>query len=237
MRYSIFGTFHKGKPGALAVNFSPSAADNCSVTCTLRKLGLCYSEAVEAYRPSVLRNLQAKAKDLTGYLKKLTHFDNLTKMMMAPWVRFSSFGSVPPASRLTQPQRSMLTRIAQALDPHRTHLPVETVAKWRTYRRLGFFPRLSLGVNPSARRIRHYLTHNIPVALTVSPGNPEALEPGWTLASKIQARQVARKLRKRFPGKTIKACPAVLGSAKCGDCCLCEGTEKGADLIIYPLHP
>lgn len=231
MTYSILGSFSKAVPDAVAINFAPSSGVNCSDTCKVKQAG-CYARNTEARKPSIHVSLERKARDQGGYLRKLTKPHTLVKLHHAPWIRFSVFGSVPPATRLTETDRKHLTMLAGFCDPEKTHLPVETLAKVRTYQELGFAPRLSLGPNPATRRIRNMVKLGIPISLIVDPMHQK---PGWTEQAKILAKQTARKLRKIYQGK-ILVCPAIIGSAKCGECKACNGLPGSPNIIIYPKH-
>lgn len=232
MTYSILGSFSKAVPDAVAINFAPSSGVNCSDTCKVKHQG-CYARNTETRKPSIHVSLERKAQDQTGYLHNLTKPHTLIKLHHAPWIRFSVFGSVPPAARLTETDRKHLIMLAGFCDPETTHLPVETLAKVRTYQKLGFFPRLSLGPNPSTRRIRNMLKLGIPISLIVDPMHQA---PGWTDHAKTLAKLTARKLRKIYQ-KKILVCPAIIGSAKCGQCKACNGLPSSPNIIIYPKHP
>jgi hypothetical protein len=229
---TLIGTYGKGIPGSLTVNFAPSGGKNCSDTCQLKKSGLCYATRAEARKPSIKVNLERKAADLSGYLKALLQSRN--QITEATWIRISAFGSVPPTGRLSRLQRDLMGSFLRMLaqrDPTTVHFPVETPEKQEAYRVGEYFPRLSLGLNPSPRRISGWLQKGRPVAMAYDPGTRE---PGYTRAAISGSKTLARDLRRKFPDHNIKVCPSIAGNAKCGACKLCA--LDGADLVIYPLH-
>jgi hypothetical protein len=177
-------------------------------------------------------NLERKAADLSGYLRAL--LQSRDQVLEAPWIRISAFGSVPPAGRLSRLQRDLMgnfLRMLEQRDPTTVHFPVETSEKQKAYRVGKYFPRLSLGLNPSLRRISGWLRKGRPISMTYGP---ETLEPGYTRAAISGSKTLARELRRKSPDHNIKVCPAIAGNAKCGACKLCS--LSGADLVIYPLH-
>jgi hypothetical protein len=181
-------------------------------------------------KPSVKLSNERKAKVLSHTLAEMLVRLDIT----APWIRLSAFGSVPSATQLTEKQAELFRRLGAKLAPvsERVHFPVETASKYKLYTKLGFFPRLSLGTNPSTKRLRRAMHANEQVSLVADSGDRK---PGWTKRQIDYARTLRRKLQKRFPAKAIKVCPAVAGSAKCGACTLCS--HNGADIVIYPRHP
>jgi hypothetical protein len=198
----------------------------------LKKSGLCYAVRAEKRKPPIKVNLERKVADLSGYLRAL--LQSRDQVLGAPWIRISAFGSVPPVSRLSRLQRDLVgsfLRVLEQRDPATLHFPVETSEKQEAYRVGKYFPRLSLGLNPSIRRISGWLQKGRPIAMTYGP---ETLEPGYTRAAIPGSKTLARELRRKFPDHNIKVCPAIAGNAKCGACKLCA--LDGADLVIYPLH-
>jgi hypothetical protein len=226
---TYIGTFSKGVTGAVTLNFAPSGGKYCSDTCPLKGNG-CYAQHVEKMKPSVKLSNERKARVLSNTLAEmLARLDTA-----APWIRLSAFGSVPSATQLTEKQTELFRQLGEKLAPvsERVHFPVETASKYKLYTRLGFFPRLSLGNNPSSKRLCRAMHADEQISLVADTGDRKL---GWTKRQIDYARALRRKLQKRFPAKTVKVCPAVAGSAKCGECTLCG--RDGADIVIYPRHP
>jgi hypothetical protein len=247
MNPTILGSFGKALPGAVALNFSPSASSWCSDFCQ-HKRASCYAKNNEARKPSLQANLTWKQDNQLDYIRAIIESPTHTaRVSAAPWVRLSAFGTVPPSEVLqaSKPLTKAFRKLAELLGPlaSRVHFPVETADKLATYRALGFRPRLSLQTQ-DPDEIVDAVRAGIPVSLSV--GDPADKAPGWTLRNKDRARNFARKLRALLPGKRVTVCPAVLGRAKCGDCTACadpgiagsKGLKgpKGAHVVIYPLH-
>lgn len=217
----ILGEFGKGVPGAIALNFAQSGGINCDPGCQFFE-SFCYAQNLEQHRSSLRANLQWKADHLDEYLSAI--LQQRPKLEEAPWIRFSAFGSVPAS--LTDEQSHAFRAIASVLDPERTHFPVETRDKVDLYRALGFHPRLSL---------QTAVPEALDVPLSVVADDPADRARGWTGRNMDRARQLRRDLQARFPRASVKVCPAVLGSAKCGQCRACSGLG-GADVTIFPGH-
>jgi hypothetical protein len=252
-----FGTFNKATPGALAINFAPSSGHNCDLSCPLHRDngGGCYATAAEKHRPNITRSLAARALAPVEYVRDVLDGLNKANLCRVPWVRFSVFGSLPLATdvEVNPILEGLLRRLALRLRPHahKVHLPVETMRKATLYRALGFFPRLSLATAYAAedgadggtdgadklKPIRDTLNAGLPVSITSDDGLGEGR--GWTKRQREHARRVTiPQLRRAFPDKKVRGCPAVLGNAKCGACRLCADPQfGGADIVVYPLHP
>lgn len=224
-----FGTFSKAVPTALAINAAPANGRYCDPACTL--WSLCYADNVQRYRPTILEALEKRSETsaaLTRYLHDLMTSAAVQRLAEAPWVRFSVFGSFPDGSALTRAQRQLLAKLAKHVDPSRTHFPLETARKYLTYSKLGFEPRLSLGLNPDLKKLRRHADKRCSATI----GNPEDKNPGWQARNLDLAKTEARKLRRL--GIPTKVCPAIAGSAKCGSCKLCSGSSKF--LTLFSLH-
>lgn len=244
-----FGTFKKAIPGSLAINFAESSGRNCDLSCPLHASngGGCYATAIERRKPSVTSSLTARALDPIGYVRDVLDGLNKANLCSVPWVRFSVFGSVPRAADVEVEANPVLSSLLRSLasrlrtHAHKVHLPVETTRKAHAYRRLGFFPRVSFATNwrtdKHERELRRTLDDGFPVSLTSDDGLGKGA--GWTKRQQEYARRVTiPELRKAFPDKKVRGCPAILGNAKCGACRLCVDPQfGGADIVVYPLHP
>ena len=231
MRSKFFGTligaFGKGRAGSVTVNFGVSGGRNCSDTCTLKGNG-CYAITTEAVKPSITVNLERKQNNLTKYLTELTSPAALNKLNRASWIRCSAFGSIPDPAEITQEQTNLFKQIGQGINNKLLHWPVETLDKARFLRSVGFNPRYSAG-----------LDKNKAICATIMGFNTSLVVEGTKLARGKNKRihsaaafDTAKDLNKR--GIRAKVCPAIAGSAKCGDCTLCA--DKQVQVIIYPKH-
>lgn len=227
---TTIGTFGKGLPGSKTINFGVSGGANCSDTCPLKKSGLCYAISTEKLKPSITVNLERKQANFTGYLEALTSDKALTELNTAPWIRASAFGSIPMPGKITDKDKTLLAKLASGITNHsKLHFPVETKAKADLLRAAGFH-----GVRVSAanntRKAKTLIDSGYPVSITIA-GEKRAVGKNKRLNSQ-KAFDYASKLRAK--GITAKVCPAIPGSAKCGNCKLCANPDIQA--IIYPLH-
>ena len=224
---TLIGSFGKGIPGSVTVNFGVSGGANCDDSCTLKGNG-CYAITTEAVKPSITVNLERKQANLTQYLTELTSHKALAKLNAAPWIRASAFGSIPAPDKITDKQYKLLETFAAGITNERLHWPVETLDKARLLRSVGFNPRYSAGLD---------------VTKAIS-----AVIQGFNTSLVVEGPKKARGKNKRkysepafiamrdltSQGINSKVCPAIAGSAKCGACTLCS--DKSIDVIIYPMH-
>jgi len=106
-------------------------------------------------------------------------------------------------------------------------MPVETLAKARTYRALGYRPRVSIQ-NKGWRAAKRALVAGFPVSMVTDPPD---FGKGWKGRAIEAGRAYARELRER--GMPAKCCPAIVGRAHCGECRLCAGPTAA---VVYPRH-
>ena len=216
------GTFGKALEGSISMNFSANGDSNCSKQCPLKDKG-CYGKNIEAVKPSV--KVSGDRKRETGFLNCVNSYKKqLGKHSELPWVRFSSFGSVPNRPLSTEESEAFrgLAFHASQLGP--IHFPVETQAKRERFQKL--VPQGVL-VRESAlklRRARNLAKKGI--------ANSVVFTKGETLKDRVgNAKEYAKNLRKE--GIPTAVCPAIGTKIKCGQCTLCS---KFQGTIIYPQH-
>ena len=220
---TLVGSFSKGIAGALSINFAPSGGVNCHKSCTL--YARCYGTKTEKRQPNIKTNLDKKAENPIRYIRELA--DNARLIALAPWVRFSVFGSMP--NNPTPEWLENFVKLASELNPNITHFPVETIRKANIVREAGLNPRVSAGLDHD--RVKHILKNNHLASLV--------LDLGVNVNHKNKKRlgRVAIQKAKEFKqlhGVTVKVCPAIIGQAKCGACKLCA--RKDIPIVIYPKH-
>jgi len=225
---TLIGSFGKGVPGSVTVNFGVSGGENCDDSCPLKQTEICYAISAEKRKPSITKNLERKEADIVGYTSELASDRAIDKLNAAPWVRFSAFGSIPDPAKLSEQARDNLQHIADKLTNPNVHFPVETVEKASFLQSIGFFPRLSIATDID--RAESLLIRGFKLSAAVV-GHKRAVGKNKRAHSE-PAFQKAKELRAK--GINAKVCPAIPGSAKCGDCKLCA--RRDVDLIIYPVH-
>jgi hypothetical protein len=224
----MVGAYSKGIAGSATVNFSVSGGAHCANECPLKGVA-CYAENVQGMKPSVRRNLERHEADPLGFLQELgaPKSPHLTKLHNAPWVRFSAFGSI--YSVISEAMREPLMRVALAVRNGFYHFPVETIAKARTMRELGFDAvRVSCADNLTKMHLA--LAEGLATSLVIA-GPKRALGKNRR-AHSAPAFAKAHELRKS--GIKALVCPAIAGSAKCGACRACANND--VQVVIYPLQ-
>lgn len=231
------GTFSKALSGSVSLNYSESGSTNCSDTCPLKKSG-CYAVNTELMKPSV--RVSGERKRLAGMIEcNNNYFAELVKIRdgFIPWVRFSTFGSVPKT-----PTKKELESLAYVLNEAKrvsggnVHFPIESLRKYKLYlstvEKAGLVIRLSLNFSTVAK-----ITKAVRDGLKVS-----------TVVKRVQGESTkqrikrSRKLAKRLKNNGVRAsvCPAIVAtltkaaSVKCGQCTLCS--RGNCDVVIYPQH-
>lgn len=230
------GTFSKAVEGAISVNFSESGGANCAKACTMHpdNGGACYAVVVEAMKPSV--QVSGERKRTQGFARTCLEIaSDIERKGLIPWVRFSSFGSVPNRAlyHLEQEAFKHLIKVVIATGAP-VHFPVETEAKRQRMQALcdevkpnAITVRLSgqtIGKSLNARD-KGIATS---VVFTDGANKKERL---------ANAKAWAAKHRKSH-GALV--CPAIASTierkakkVKCGECKACSQPQH---LIVYPQH-
>ena len=237
--WTVLGGFGKAKAGAVHLSYGRSGGPNCDKGCS--HFDDCYAIATEhrwskTLAPKMKRHQRTDPASLT--VKALTELHRLRAA--PPWIRLSSFGSLPQPERLTVEERPRLRLALRKLATFitdrgwqdRTHIPVESAHKARHYRR--WLPGLT--VRESCQNITRFLHAKGPVSMATPAKGPLRLR----LAD---ARALASD-RQRLSGRPTAVCGAIRSAfksklgipcrpIKCGDCTLCA--EEKYD-IVYPGH-
>ena len=225
------GTFSKAVPKAVALNFSESGGVNCSTKCEALKKGVCYAVHTEKMKPSI---------QVSGERKRKAGFANLCKSYQRqierktakgetiPWIRFSTFGSVPnrKLTGLEMEAFAALVRSFPAGTP--VHFPVETPEKAERFRAIAVAFDLNLVVRESAQSDRRMRATDKPCSRIVYKGE-----------TKRERLANAVSLAKSLPNARV--CPAIASTIlrrpkpiKCGQCTLCARPD--VQTILYPQH-
>lgn len=229
-----FGSFSKALPGAVALNFSESGGANCSKRCQALKLGVCYAVHVEKMKPSVQTSGERKRKMNFASLclaYKTQIEKRIAKGEHVPWIRFSTFGSVPNRPLTGEEMQAFASLVKSFPAGVPVHFPVETRQKAERFRAIAVAFDLPLVVRESAQSdsgFRESMAQGKPVSRIVYKGD-----------TKRERLENARKIAKRSKGKA-RVCPAIASTilrtkpVKCGQCTLCSrGDVTG---ILYPQH-
>lgn len=228
------GTFGKALPGAIAVNFSESGGSNCSNRCQLKDNG-CYAQGTEEFKPSI--QVSGIRKREAGFAACCDHYrDQIEKRKdPIPWIRFSSFGSVPNRP-LKQDEVIAFVKMVRAFPTGvPVHFPVESPEKAERFRMLAVAFDLPLVVRES-------IQSKAGLDRAIRSGAPSSMvfHDGGTLRERVRnAAEYARTI----PGARI--CPAIASTAfrrpvkiKCGEgkngCTFCSRAD--VSMVVYPLH-
>jgi hypothetical protein len=227
---TVTGSYGKGVKGVVAVNFSVSGGKHCDDSCPLKHMkGGCYAVNTQGAQPSVRINGERHEADPAGFVAEVAKASNLSKLANAPWVRFSAFGSIYSPDTLTSDMLANLRKVAQSVDPKRSHFPVETVAKADAMKACGF-DQVRVSAALSVDKLRESLKAGHKASLVVQ--GPKRATGKNKRAHSAPAFAKAKELRAE--GISAKVCPAIAGDAKCGNCTMCG--SDGPDVIIYPMH-
>ena len=229
------GTFSKATEGAIALNFAESGGVNCSSKCEALKKGVCYAVHVERMKPSV---------QVSGERKRQLGFTGLCKAYQArieakaskgeviPWIRFSTFGSVPNRPLTSDEMEAFASLVRSFPSGTPVHFPVETRQKAERFRAIAVAFDLNLVVRESAQSdalLKKSMDEGKQVSRIVFKG-----------ATQRERLDNARAIAKRSKGKA-RVCPAIASTilkspnkVKCGQCTLCARADVTA--ILYPQH-
>lgn len=232
------GTFSKALKGAIALNFSESGGINCSTLCEALIRGVCYAIHTEKMKPSIQTSGERKRELGFANLCKAykAEIDKLQKLgTVIPWIRFSTFGSVPNRP-LSLPEMLAFVELVRAFPAWvPVHFPVETQEKAERFRGIAKRWNLSLVVRESAQsdsRAMESLKQGLPVSRIWYEGE-----------TKRERLANAMAFARETPGAFV--CPAIASTilkrprrVKCGvgidGCTACANGCKL--MIIYPRH-
>lgn len=239
-RAPVLGSFGKGAPGSVALNFAPSGGSNCDAGCPYHPESTaanaapggarCYAARTETRpdRRQLADKLSRHEAAGADAVLEAAAAELAARGWRLPWFRISAFGSVPA----TPPRglRAMLERLAEAGTP--VHLPVETARKAARY-------RAALGdvvaVRESVATPRRWRTASGPVSTVAGSMATPPRE-------RLEAAREAAADRRRRTGRRVVVCPAVAAGtlrrgaanrAKCGSCTACA--DPYVD-VVYPAH-
>jgi hypothetical protein len=148
------GTFSKAVPNSIALNFSESGGVNCSTKCEALKKGVCYAIHTEKMKPSI---------QVSGQRKRELGFESLchayqrqierkkAKGETIPWIRFSTFGSVPNRKLTGEEMEAFAEMVKSFPAGTPVHFPVETREKAERFRAIAVAFDLSLVVRESCQ--------------------------------------------------------------------------------------
>jgi hypothetical protein len=247
----VLGGYGKSVDGAVCVNWSFAGSANCDDGCKHKHLSAdgkpgCY--AIAGQNGEDRKPLLAKLHFLHGWHpalvagKALVELRDLveTKGKAIPWVRISTFGSVPQPEDTDQlfidQLRAFLAYAKQHDIP--VHFPVETGKKAAWYRRQ--FGDL-VEVRASLQSDQEWLSDPQPASYVAGE---ELTGPGVRAKRVAAARDLAAK-RRALTGRKCVVCPAVVttwkrgipkatrAKNKCGrgGCTACERMD-----VVYPHH-
>lgn len=232
------GTFSKALPGAISLNFAESGGANCSNQCQALQRGICYAIHTERMKPSIA--VSGERKRETGFAACCDQYRadierKVSKGEIIPWIRFSSFGSVPNRP-LNQEEIIAFVKLVRSFPAGvPVHFPVESPEKAERFRMLAVAFDLPLVVRES-------IQSKARLDRVIASGSPSSVivEEGETKRDRLAN---AISLAKTIPG--AKVCPAIASTVnsrpvkiKCGvgkgGCTACSRAD--VSLVLYPQH-
>jgi hypothetical protein len=254
----VLGEFSKSVDGSKSLNFDVSAGSNCDDQCRYHPrstadnaVGGCYAVVVEsrADRRQLTDKLvrHGKTDPVTIVNAAIVEIGQLTeKRKKLPWFRFSTNGSVPKLSELSERKKTAVISAFRALvktlsvngcDRSRIHLPVETADKAREYSELSDV----VTIRESVQSVDHSYKPSWGCSFVVG----EDIQDGKNITGRRvdAAKQFAKKRLESTGRKTI-VCPAVTSGWQkrfsgrpdkilCGQCTACANTNLD---VVYPYH-
>lgn len=236
LRGSVFTDFSKAVRRSFGLSFGPSADNGDCDPCRLWEC--CYASRLERIYHDLNRKLKRHAiRGPTWVVNRA-----LEQIPAEPidWARLSVNGPLPRRSsiprrrwRVFVDRLRLLITTAQNLGA-KWHIPVESMAKARTYRAalagLGVIVRRT----SQARSVRELMRSTDLRSWTVSDGpihaggiSKEALE-----ANISKAYHAADQIRAN--GETCVVCPAICSDSLCGQCTACA--DERVRVVLYPFH-
>lgn len=227
------GTFGKAVEGSIALNFAESGGPNCSTKCEALKKGVCYAVHTEKVKPSIQVSGQRKRE--AGFAALCQAYKAQIQKRVAkgekiPWIRFSTFGSVPNR-KLTPTELEAFADMVESFPADvPVHFPVETREKAERFRAIAVAFNLPLVVRESCQS-------------DARMKSPENTGPSSRIvfdgATKRERLDNAIALARKLPDARV--CPAIASTIlrrpkpiKCGQCTLCS--QACIKTILYPQH-
>ena len=226
------GSFSKAVEGSVSLNFAESGGENCDPSCSAFVLKICYAMHTEKVKPCIA--VSGKRKRLAGFAACCLEYAAQIKRKVAkgesiPWLRFSTFGSVPNRPLSAGEVSAFVTLVRSFLDGTPVHFPVETADKARRFRSIAAIHNLPLVVRESCQtdaRAAECLAQGLPSSRIAYHGRNK------------RERLANAMLSAKGTGAAV--CPAIASTIlkrnriKCGQCTLCAQSSRIQ--IIYPQH-
>lgn len=227
------GSFSKAVPDAFSINFGESGGKNCSPKCEALKAGICYAVQVEKLKPSV--KIKGLRLEKLGFYKtclayRLEIDKRVAKGLGFPWVRLSTFGSVPNRPLKGFEVAAFVSMIRALPKGAPIHFPVESAQKAERFRAIAVAYDLPL--------IVRYSCQSDSTAKKEHKAGRAASRIVFQGATKRDRLKTAQAMARKMTNASV--CPAIAStilkrpkSIKCGECTLCAQPGK---LILYPQH-
>jgi len=245
-RPPVLGTFSKGTPGSVSINFNESAGPDCDDGCRWKNNG-CYAQTVEARpdRQNLATKLARHGDTRPDWILSRGIAELEARAEPPPWIRLCTNGALPtnPTSAMVRQVRRLGNYATAANMLDHLHIPAESARKAAAYRAMD----RRLVIRESAQTWHRWLHGRGPMS-TVASG------PGIPLLDRIT------EARREATGRLGGVCPAVMQTfrqriwlagrigadrrgvgwpsnkpqtAKCGPCNLCARREYD---VTYPYH-
>ena len=200
-RPPVLGTFSKGTPGSVSINFNESAGPDCDDGCRWKDNG-CYAQTVEARpdRQPLAAKLARHGNTRPDWILSRGLAELEARAEPPPWVRLCTNGSLPanPTPAMAKQIRRLGDYAAENDMLDHLHIPAESARKAAAYRAMD----RRLVVRESAQTWHRWINARGPMS-TVASG------PGISFLDRItEARRVAQA-RRDATGRPGGVSPAV----------------------------
>ena len=236
----VLGSFGKGLPGSITLNFSTSGGNNCDRGCRYHPdsthalaaptVARCYAATCENRhdRTQLRAKLERHEATDASVLITLAMSELDRKGWDAPWFRFSAFGSVP--MEVPDNFADLILQLRAHGVP--IHLPIETAEKAERYRHA--LVGTGVAVRESATDMLRWETVATPMSMVAGSMEDKP-------AKRIRDAKELAALRAAGTGRKVIVCPAVAAmhlrtksdKAKCGACTACANPNLD---VVYPVH-
>lgn len=227
------GSITKALSGAITLNFAESGGPNCSPDCEALRKGVCYAVATEQRKPSTRVSGERKrevgfAACCDAYREEILALIGAGKTI--PWIRFSSFGSVPDRELTNQEELAFVRLVRSFPEGAPVHFPVETPQKAERFRGICEAYNLPITVRESAQS-----DERMNEAADAGEAVSRIVYDGPTKRDRLASAIAMARAKQGW-----SVCPAVASTIldrpqkiKCGQCTLCAQPGR---VILYPQH-
>lgn len=237
MANTVLTQFSKAVKDTIALSFARSARDNCDRSCRL--WSACYAMRIERIYRGLNAKLGRHARLSPTTLVNRAIVEIESKPLRYRWARLSVDGSLPSRGKMSARQWQAFCKALRQLillginRGARWHIPVESMAKARSYRKALEGTGVVVRRTSQAPTIEKLLESNDCRSWVVA----EKLHNGCVTRDQTRrntelAFEYARRTRES--GESAVVCAAIWSDSHCGECTACS--DARVKVVYYPFH-